>query len=77
MLNINPNEVSSCSQKRAILTDLLAGQSRTGLEAIDLFGCIKLSNRISELRAMGIEIRDRWIHTNSGKRIKQYFITHT
>ena len=73
-LNIDPNEGSSISQRMAILAHLKNGNTITGLEAIDRFGCIKLSNRISELRSSGHDIKDQWIETPTGKRVKQYFM---
>jgi len=41
------------------------------------FGIGDTIKRISELRAVGIEIEDRWTTTQSGKRYKIYFIDKT
>ena len=73
-MNINPNHSHALSQKKAICNYLRNGGSITGLEAIEKFGCIKLSNRISELRSAGITIADRWVVLGCGKRVKQYFM---
>lgn len=78
-LGVNLNPGTSLSQKQAVSGWLHAGKTLTGLEALRLFGCIKLSNRISELRADGLEIKDRWITVNANgteKRVKQYYITN-
>ena len=74
MNNINANEKQSQSQTKAICSYLESGNALTGLEAITLFGCIRLASRISDLRSSGHPIADRWITTASGKRVKQYYI---
>jgi hypothetical protein len=65
------------SQNKMILNDLMTGCRITGLDALKNYGCIKFSNRISELRAEGFNIEDTWldIKTKYGKkRVKQYFM---
>lgn len=43
------------------------------LEALREVGCLSLAQRVSEWRAAGMEIKDRWIEAN-GKRFKSYRI---
>lgn len=65
------------SQKKAILNYLLTGCRMTGLEALKLCGCIKASNRISELNADGYDIKAEMIKikTKFGeKRVAQYYM---
>ncbi len=65
------------TQKKLILDYLLTGCRMTGLDALRIAGCIKASNRISELRTDGFSIRDEWkeIKTRFGtKRVKEYYL---
>lgn len=65
------------SQKQQILNDLTTGVRVTGLKAIVWYGCMKLSNRISELREEGYNIEGEWkkIKTKHGvKRVMEYFM---
>jgi len=64
------------SQNQAILDYLKAGNTLTGLDALKLFGTMKLASRISELRDEGINIQDETIHdTNNGKHYKKYWLS--
>lgn len=65
------------TQKAMILEYLLSGCKMTGLDALKIAGCIKASNRISELREAGFAIQDQWktIKTVFGlKRVKEYYL---
>jgi|JI9StandDraft_1071089.scaffolds.fasta_scaffold222314_2 hypothetical protein len=65
------------SQKKAILNYLLTGCKMTGLEALKICGCIKASNRISELIEEGFDIQKQMIKikTKFGeKRVAQYYL---
>lgn len=44
-------------QTKAIKEHLEAGHTLTNKEAVDLFGCYRLSARIKELRGAGMDIR--------------------
>ena len=50
------------------------GNSITGMVALDKFGCWSLPRRICDLKEIGIIIESQWIKTDSGKRIKEYWI---
>lgn len=70
-----PNQ--ALSQKQQILNDLLTGISLTGLDILKNYGCIKASNRISELKAEGypIEVKMVDVRTKFGeKRVAKYWI---
>jgi hypothetical protein len=55
-----------------ILDYLKTGATLTGLEALNKFGTMKLSTRISELRADGHDILHQMINRND-KWIAKYF----
>lgn len=60
------------SQNRAILAHLEAGRSITPLEALDMYGCLRLSARIWDIRhQMNRKIRTETI-TRDGKRYARY-----
>ena len=47
----------TCSQCNKILTYLQLGKSITPIEALELFGCFRLSARIADLRERGYTIK--------------------
>ncbi len=49
------------SQNERILLYLRQGNRLTGLEALDLFGCSRLSSRICDLKKRGHEILSEFI----------------
>lgn len=63
------------SQNQRILEYLRTGHRITGLEALRLFDCIRMARVAGDLKAAGEDVRDRWIETNSGKRVKEYWIS--
>lgn len=74
MENINPNEKQSQSQNKRLLDFFEAGGKITQLEALNRFGCCRLSARIYDLRDRGHKIESEFITVPSGKRVKQYFM---
>lgn len=66
------------SQTKQIFDYLMGGSSLTGLQAIQLFGSIKCSNRIGEIeKQYGVTVDRRWkeVRTRFGKKtVKEYFI---
>ena len=63
------------TQKREILEHLKLGRTITGLAAIREFGCIRLASRISELKQEGWYIESQFIKTDTGKRVKEYWLS--
>jgi hypothetical protein len=59
------------NQKLAILNYMYAGKTITQLEALDMFGCMRLASRIRDLRDDGHIIRTD-MKTNGTKRWAQY-----
>lgn len=61
------------SQNKEIKKHLLSGKRLTALEALDLFGCLRLGSRIYDLREKGLPIEKEMIKVN-GKRVAEYYI---
>ena len=71
MTNINDN--SDCtSQSKLIAEWLMAGHSITPLEALRMFGCLRLGARIWDLRDKGMDIVAKKIWVSPRKRVCQY-----
>ena len=60
------------TQTKAILRHMRPGYEITALEALKLFNCMRLAARIADIKEMGIDIADRWITRDDGKRFKAY-----
>lgn len=73
-ININPNEKQSQSQNALILAHLQQGGSITSLDSLKMFGCLRLSARIKDLRDRGHNIQSKTITLPNGKRVSEYFI---
>lgn len=58
--------------KKAKLMKLLKTQYVTPLEALEATGIMSLAQRISEWRAAGYVIGDKWVVTGTGARVKAY-----
>lgn len=56
-----------------IMAHLMAGKTITIWESISLYQITCLAQRISDLRAVGAPIQDKWVKQN-GKRFKRYWI---
>lgn len=68
--------MKTLSQKKAILDYLMKGKPLTPIEALNKFGCFRLSARIKELRDEGFYIITKQIEVN-GSRFAQYFLIDT
>lgn len=73
-MNINPNQQSSESQCAQIRAWLESGNTITALEALNLFGCMRLPSRIHDLKRRGCNIISKTIILTNGKRVSQYSI---
>lgn len=73
-MNINYNESSSESQCAQIRDWLQRGNKLTSLEALNMFGCMRLASRIHDLRERGLDIHKERIQVPSGKYVTQYSI---
>lgn len=73
-MNINYNATSSASQCAQIKEWLEQGHKLTSLEALNLFGCMRLASRIHDLRERGMDIRKERVQVASGKYVTEYSI---
>jgi hypothetical protein len=62
------------TQHFEILQYLKSGKSLTGLEALRLFGTMKLASRVSELKDMGYRFNQELITTDTGKKVMRYWL---
>ena len=62
---------SQCTQ---ILHDLIAGKRITPIDALEKYGCFRLSARISELKEVGWKIEKETVTLSNGKRIARYYM---
>lgn len=73
MANINENEKSSQSQNAKIAEYLKQGHSITPLDALNLFGCMRLGARIADLKdKYNMHIITNMVTTPNGKRVASY-----
>ena len=66
-------ELSTESQKKSILDWLSEGNTITELQALNMFGCLRLASRINDLKNDGFPIAKEMIKVN-GKRVAQYWL---
>lgn len=66
------------TQNEQILQWLMKRRSITPLEALHMFGCLRLAARIFDLRADGHNIETQRIEVgDDGKQVAQYRLIHT
>lgn len=70
----NWNPESSASQASQIAAYMMQGNKITPLEALNLFGSLRLSAIIFVLRKRGYKIQVERVKTNTGKWVAQYSI---
>jgi hypothetical protein len=63
---------NTVSQANAILDYMSKGNTITGIEALNLFGCFRLPARIADLKKVGHQIKSEMVKLNNGKRVAQY-----
>ena len=62
----------SSSQKAKILKHLEDGHSITPMEALNSFGCFRLSAVIFDLKQEGHDIKTKMVDNPNGKKFAQY-----
>lgn len=72
--NNNLNAESCQSQESKILDYMLTGHKITGIDALELFNCFRLPARIADIVKRGFPVQSEFIITNTGKRVKAYWI---
>ena len=61
------------SQKAMILDWMLTGHSITQMDALNLFGCLRLGARIADIKGMGYLVHTEIVHDRrTGKRYASY-----
>lgn len=73
MANDNLNEKESRTQCEMIAAWLNEGYSITSLEALNMFGCMRLASRICDLKERGMNIGKKIITLPNKKRVCEYF----
>lgn len=65
------------TQNAQILRHMQTIGEITPLEALNYCGCLRLAARIHEIRSTGVEVKDRWVTSDDGKRYKAYSVKKT
>ena len=71
-MNNNDNKKQAMTQCNMIAEYLENGYSITSLEALQMFGCMRLASRICDLRDRGYKIDTCKIKTETGKWVTEY-----
>jgi hypothetical protein len=70
-----PRQASEVSQSEKILAYLQTGKNLTPLDALNLFGCWSLSQRVTDLRQRGHRIITTMVFDpKTGKRYARYHL---
>ena len=67
-------ETPTLSQADMILADMKRGQSITPIDALNNYGCFRLSARIYDLKEEGWPVWMDLVETPSGKRVASYYL---
>ncbi len=62
------------TQSELIYEHLSKGGTLTVAEALSQFGCYALSQRIGDLKRMGVPIDSEMVKVGEGKRVKRYWL---
>lgn len=65
-------KVKTSRQTARIIRHLESGKSITPLQALNLFGCLRLSARIYDIRDLGYKIKSEPYRTPEGKIVSKY-----
>lgn len=70
-----PSPNDTATHKEQLLAHLMTGEKITALQALDLYQCFALSQRLGDLRRDdGIPIQSLFITTPTGKKVKEYWL---
>ena len=61
------------SQNKQIKEYLDHGNKITSLDALEMFGCMRLASRINDLKKQGMGIGSKTVVAPNGKRYSQYY----
>ncbi len=62
------------SQSELILEAMLNGRRLTCIDILREMACMNAKGRLHELRRAGNAIKDEWVTTQNGARVKRYFM---
>ena len=62
------------SQNADILAYLSKGRTLTALQALKLFGTLRLAARVDNLQNQGHRIRKHMVEVGKGKRVAEYYL---
>lgn len=62
------------SQERQLRLYMEAGNTITGLEALTMFGCMRLPARVADMKKNGVPVHDDWEYEldENGKVVKKW-----
>lgn len=62
------------TQTEQILNHMKRGRTVSALNALNLFGCLRLAARIHELKSRGHDIKRDSVQVSRGRRIAVYYL---
>jgi len=62
------------TQTEQILNHMKRGRTVSALNALNLFGCLRLAARIHDLKARGHDIKRDSVQVSRGRRIAVYYL---
>jgi len=62
------------SQTAQILTALQSGDRLTPIDALNRFGCFRLSARVSDIKDRGYRVQDKYVKMVDGTKFKEYWM---
>ncbi len=76
MVNVNDNKETSVTQCNMIAAWLKEGRTLTSLDALRLFGCMRLASRICDLRDRGMDIKTIKVKVAPRKWVTEYSLNN-
>ena len=76
---VHGNDEPVLADKRMSATDkirahLKRGRSITALQALEMYGCMRLGARIYDLKQSGMDIKKHTVELRNGKRVAEYYL---
>lgn len=75
MINLPHDTVTALAPSaRKVYDYLMTGRTLTQLVAIGNLGVGSVTKRVSELRALGLDVKSEWQRDHNDKRYKKYWV---
>ena len=74
MAKVSERDREIVTQSAQILSHLKAGRTLTSLNALHLFGTLRLAARIWDLRQLGHRVKTQKVALKGGKQIAAYYL---